>query len=230
MRCYPATVATILLLLSAGATADLHNPVCGETTRYSAPQRPYVAFRRLEAENAKSGRQGWLEARTTVGNDGHLVVEVLAEGGSEYIRNKVLRAALEAEQNLVAKRLPVQPPTPPDAYECADRQPDESGLLRVPLRPRRKGGESLVIGHMFLQPSTGDVVRVSGRLARNPSFWISQVDVEWLYARVHKDTVLPVSLSSIAKVKMFGLSTFRMTYDYLSVDGEPVSVGSRASR
>ena len=118
------------------------------------------------------------------GDDGHLAVEVLAEGGSDYIRNKVLKTALETEQNMIAKGLPVQPPTPPDAHVCADSLRDESGLIRVPLQPQRKGGDTAVIGHVFLQPSTGDVVRIAGRLAKNPSFWISQVDVEWLYARV----------------------------------------------
>jgi hypothetical protein len=101
----------------------------------------------------------------------------------------------------------------------------------VPLRPSRKGDdEQLVIGHMFLEPSTGDLVRVAGRLAKNPSFWISRVDVEWNYEKVLGDVVLPVSLHSTAKVKMFGSSTFRMTYDYLSVDGQAVPTGSRASR
>jgi len=228
MRCYPASVAAVLLMLGTGAAADSPSSACGETVGYSAPQ-PYVAVRRLEAENRKSGKQGWMEARTTLGNDGLLAVEVLAEGGSEYIRNKVLRAALEGERQLVARRLPVHPPTPPDAYESAEPVPDESGLLRVPLRPGRKESDGLVIGHMFLQPSTGDVVRVVGRLTKSPSFWISQVDVVWEYARVN-DTVLPVSFYSTAKVKMFGPSTFRMTYDYLSVDGEPILSGSRASR
>ena len=70
--------------------------------------------------------------------------------------------------------------------------------------PGPKGGDNLVIGNMFLQPSTGDVVRVAGRLAKSPSFWVSQVDVEWSYARVHNDIVLPVCLQSAAKVKIFG--------------------------
>jgi hypothetical protein len=39
-----------------------------------------------------------------------------------------------------------------------------------------------------------------------------------------------VSLYSNAKVKIFGPSTFRMTYDYVSVDGQPVAVATRASR
>ena len=223
-----AIAATFVVLAASRPAAEVGSPGCGETIGNSAPAR-YVAFRRLEAKNEKSGRYGWLEARTTLG-DGHLAVEVLAEGGSEYIRNKVLKAALEAEQTMIGKGLPVQPLTPPDAHVCADSIRDESGLIRVPLRPPRKGGDSAVIGHVFLQPSTGDVVRIAGRLAKNPSFWISQVDVEWLYARVDKDIVMPVALSSTAKVRMFGPSTFHMTYDYLSIDGEPVTTSARAAR
>jgi hypothetical protein len=47
---------------------------------------------------------------------------------------------------------------------------------------------------------------------------------------VHNDIVLPVYLQSTAKLKIFGLSTFRMTYDYLSVDGQPVASSTLASR
>ena len=89
MRSRAPLVATVILLLVSGVMATPHSPGCGETTAFAAPQRPYVAFRRLEAENQKSGRQGWLDVRTELGTDGLLTVEVLDEGGSDYIRNKV---------------------------------------------------------------------------------------------------------------------------------------------
>jgi len=223
--------ATAILLLTAlGAAASPRGTACAESAWYALPQRPYVAFRRLEAENAKSGKQAWMDVRTTVGSDGILVVEILAEGGSEQIRNRVFRAALARERTLLAKRSSGQVSAEAGTYECTEAEPDVSGLLRVPLRPGPKGGDNLVIGHMFLQPSTGDVVRVAGRLAKSPSFWVSQVDVDWSYARVHNGIVLPVCLQSAARVKIFGLSTFRMTYDYLSVDGQPVSSTALASR
>jgi hypothetical protein len=232
-----ATFVLLMLPLPCSAAADpLSSPgtaagrSCVEAIGYPVTQRPHVAFRRLEADNPKSGRQGWMEVRTTLGNDGLLTVEVLSEGGSDYIRSKVLRAALQREQDLIAKRVRERDSTAPDTAPCLEPQPDESGLLRVAIGNTGRKDDGIVIGHMFLQPATGDLVRVAGRLSKNPSFWISQVDVEWNYARIGKDNVLPVSLYSTAKVKMFGMSTFRMTYDYLSVDGQPVSNGSRASR
>ena len=230
-----ATFVFLMLPLAGSAAADpLSLPdgakSCVEAIGYPVTQRPHVAFRRLEAENPKSGRQGWLEVRTTLGNDGLLTIEVLSEGGSDYIRNKVLRAALQREQDLTAKRVKERESAAPDITPCVEPQRDESGLLRVAIGNTGRKDDGIVVGHMFLQPATGDLVRVAGRLSKSPSFWISQVDVEWNYARIGKDNVLPVSLYSTAKVKMFGMSTFRMTYDYLSVDGQPVSNGSRASR
>jgi hypothetical protein len=228
MKCY-SLIAAVLLVAASQSSAQPGRSTCIETPAYAAPPRPYVAMRRLEAENGKTGKEAWMDARTTLGTDGRLAVEILNEGGSEQIRNRVFRAALEREQDLVASRLTTPAPAALDTYECAEPELDVSGLIRVPLRPRRKD-VNLVFGDLFMQPSTGDVVRVAGRLSKSPSFWVSQVDVEWRYARVHNDIVLPVSLYSSAKVRIFGLSTFRMTYDYVSVDGQPVAVGTRASR
>ncbi len=229
MRRYLLPVVAMLLVWGAsGPAAEPRARTCVDSAAFALPQRPYVALRRLEAENERSGRQGWLEVKTTFSSEGSLVIEFLNEGGSEQIRNKVLRAALESEQELVAKRHSGSDSSQP-TYECAEPELDASGLMRVPLRPRRKD-VSLIFGSLFLQPATGDPVRMMGRLAKSPSFWVSQVDVDWQYERIHSDAVLPVSLHSTAKVKFFGPSTFSMTYDYVSVDGEPVASNMRASR
>jgi hypothetical protein len=224
-----AVVAAFVLFTASGVIADRGDVTCAESAWYALPRHPYVAFRRLEAENLKSGRNAWMDVRTALGSDGTLVIEILGEGGSEQIRNRVFRAALERERIQVAKRQSIGVAAETEAYECSQAEPDASGLLRIPLKPA-KGGDNLVIGHLFLQPSTRDVVRVAGRLAKSPSFWVSQVDVEWSYARVHNDIVLPVSMQSTAKVKIFGPSTFRMTYEYQSVDGQPVASATLASR
>ena len=122
-----------------------------------------------------------MEVRTAVGADGLLTIDVLGEGGSEQIRNRCSGRRSSASgvcsPNAVRRRNGDET----DNYECSTPVPDASGLLRIPSG-RTEGGENLVVGHMFLQPSTGDVVRVAGRLAKNPSFWVSHVDVEWSYA------------------------------------------------
>jgi hypothetical protein len=219
------------MLLASGASAApavAAASTCLEATPEMVPSIPYSAIRRLEAENKKTGRQGWMEVRTILDRDGRLTITVLSEGGSEQIRNRVLRAALRAEEEVLLRRRGTTPAAVDD-YECGEVQMERSGLLRLPLRPKEKS-RHLVIGDLFMQPATRDLVSVKGQLAKSPSFWISRVDVEWTYRRVHKQQVLPVSLQSTANVKMFGPSTFRMTYDYESVNGEPILRRTRASR
>ena len=125
---------------------------------------------------------------------------------------KIAAGVVDEQGTLVATSRRESPASDSEAIEATIAEPvlEPSGLMRVPLRPRRKD-VSLIDGSLFLQPSTGDPVRVLGRLAKSPSFWVSQVDVDWRYERIHQDAVLPVSLSSTARVKFFGPSTFTMT-------------------
>jgi hypothetical protein len=222
-----APVVALFLIMATSVSTDAAS-TCADEAPDLLPSIPYSAIRRLDAENRKTGRQGWMEARTTLDRDGVLTITVLSEGGSEQIRNKVLRAALQAEQEVLRKRRGTHG-AETESYECGEAQLERSGLLRMPLRPKEKS-RNLVVGDLFMQPSTRDVVSVKGQLAKSPSFWISRVEVEWTYRRVHKQLVLPVSLESTANVKMFGPSTFRMTYDYESVNGEPILRRTRASR
>jgi hypothetical protein len=194
-------------------------PHCG-TAASSPPLPPHVAVRRLEARTERGGRHGWMDVRTTVTVDGHFMYDVLQEGGSEQVRNKVLYPALKREQELVEKGSPVHMPALLVNYDCAEPQPDESGFVRVSIRPLEPS-RLLVNGTMLWEPQSGAVMRVAGRLSRSPSFWVSEVDMDWEYARI-AGMVLPTAVHARAKVKFVGPSTFDMTYRYISVDGQPV--------
>src|SRR5262245_20843665 len=58
----------------------------------------YTASRRLEASG--SGHRGWLDADTEFSAASGLVYRVTAEGGSGYIRSRVLRSLLDEEQRV----------------------------------------------------------------------------------------------------------------------------------
>ena len=145
---------------------------------------------------------------------------VKREGGSDQVRTKALYPALKREQELVEKGAAVYMPALLASYECAEPQPDEGGFVRIAIRPREPS-RHLVNGTLLWEPSSGAVVRVAGRLAKSPSFWVSDVEMDWEYARV-AGVVLPTAVHARAKVKFVGPSTFDMTYRYVSVDGQPV--------
>jgi hypothetical protein len=211
--------AAVIIGGIAPALAASSTPHCG-TAASSTPLRPHVAVRRLEARTERGGKHGWMDVRTTVTADGHFVYEVLQEGGSEQVRNKALYPALKREQELVEKGAAVHMPGLLADYDCAEPQPDQSGFVRVSIRPREPS-RLLVNGTMLWEPQSGEVRRVAGRLSRSPSFWVSDVDMDWEYARI-AGMVLPTAVHARAKVKFVGPSTFDMTYRYISVDGQPV--------
>ena len=181
----------------------------------------YRGSRRLEASG--SGQQGWLDAHTDFTRENGFRYEVTAEGGSGYIRSRVLRSLLEEERRLIARGGADEASVSPANYAFAQDGSDENGLVRVALRPLRKE-RSLIDGRMFITSENGELVRVEGRLARNPSFWITRVNIVRSYRRIN-NVLVPVSLESTAQLRLLGRSSLSMTYHYSEVDEQPVSEG-----
>src|SRR6185369_5205181 len=94
---------------------------------------------------------------------------------------------------------------------------DSDGLANVLLSPRRKE-LVLVSGMMALNATDGALVRLEGRLAKSPSFWVKSVDIVRSYQRID-GKVVPVSLETRAQLRFLGEATLRMTYVYSEIDG-----------
>lgn len=186
----------------------------------------YRAFRRLEGGLSSSTKQGWLEAWTEFVPGRGFRYEVVREGGHEYVRQKVLRNLLNSEQDLLARGKPLRALLVASNYAFEDGGITENGLQRIVLKAARKS-DGIVNGSLFLEPEAGSLVRIEGRLVKSPSFWIRDVDVTWNYATLG-DHELPVEMISSGRVRLFGRSTFKMLYDYVSIDGRPVSGGTKA--
>ena len=186
------------------------------------PQPPLTstAYRRLEAAAPRLKKSAWLDARVVIDPARGLVYEVLAEEGSGFIRNRVLRAALETESRAVT-RSPTLASITTDNYAITDAGPDHEGLVRLRIVPKRSD-QLLVDGFVIVAPETAEVVRIEGRMMKTPSFWITRVEVVRRYAVIDGFNV-PIELSSRAQMRFLGASTFRMQYRYDSIAGTPVS-------
>lgn len=187
----------------------------------------YRAYRRLEAGSPGKQKTGWLEAWTEFSPGRGLEIEIVREGGSEYVRNKILRGMLNSEQQLVANGKPLRASLDANNYAFADGGTTDEGLQRVVLKAARKS-EGIVNGSLFFEPQAGYVTRIEGRLVKSPSFWVHDVDVTWKFARVGGH-VLPIEVSSLGKVRMYGGSMFRMIYDYVTIDGRPAGARLNAA-
>jgi hypothetical protein len=186
-------------------------------SRADEPLTRYRALRRLEARNDRFKLHGWLEAWTELTPQGAFAYEIVREGGSEYIRNKVLRPVLENEEKLFATRDASRSAMTAANYDLRGTAAAEPGLVKLLVKPKRRE-ISLIDGAAVVTEDDADLVRVEGRLAKNPSFWTKRVDVVRRYERLSGVRV-PTRLDSVAQIRFAGTSTFSMTFEYEMVNG-----------
>lgn len=180
----------------------------------------YRALRRMHASTEKAKHEAWLEAWTEL-KDGRFSYQIVSERGSEAVRGKVLRAMLEREEELVNSGNMMKGDLTAANYEFSEPGRDADGTRVVQLKPKRND-PLLVEGRAVLNDG-GDLVRVEGRLSKNPSFWTSLVNIVRRYARVGGVRV-PVATETTAKVKFVGTSQLEVLYEYESVNGRAVAV------
>jgi hypothetical protein len=176
----------------------------------------YRALRHMEAKCEHFASAAWMDVWTEVDAGGSMVYRIAGEGGSDYIRSKVFRGVLDAEQKALSSGAPDRARITMDNYLFAHREGEE-GLASVGITPRRKD-MLLVDGSIFLRPGDGELVRIEGRLSKTPSFWVRRVDIVRHYRRFGGIS-MPVGVESIANLLVAGRSTFRMTYEYESIEG-----------
>jgi hypothetical protein len=208
---------------NAGAIVpDAADPSFRQFLAQGDTQPPYKAMRHLEAVNGS--RTGWIETVTEYSPESGFRYHITAEGGSGYIRSRVLRALLDGERDVIAHGEAARSGLSPSNYLFQANGIDTDGLANVLLTPRRKE-RVLVSGMMALKAADGTLVRLQGRLAKSPSFWVKNVDIVRTYERID-GTVVPVALDTTAQVRFLGEATLHMTYVYSEIDGRPLAVRS----
>jgi hypothetical protein len=192
----------------------------------SARPPAYRALRRLDARNDGLDKTAWMDVWTEADGEGGFKYTVAAEGGSGYIRSKVFRASLEKEREMNASVDPGRAALTTDNYVFEDQGTALDGLSALAVTPRRKD-VLLIDGSIFLNPSDGDLVRLEGRLAKAPSFWVQKVQIVRAYQRI-AGARMPVATEAVANIRLAGRASFRMTYEYETVNGR--AVGTPAPR
>lgn len=223
----------------AGAPAPALGPMRGSPAWDSAPasseyvavarfltdlEKPPVAYqarRRMEASSSRLNESAWMEAITSYSPSAGFSYQIVAQGGSERIGNRVLRKVLEAEkENSEAREWP-KSVLSRDNYDFNVNGRTAEGHIKVQLNPRRRDSR-LVDGVAVLAPRSGDLLKVEGRLSKSPSMWVRWAEVCRRYTMIG-GAAMPVSIESIADVRIAGVSKFAMSYEYNMVDGQALA-------
>lgn len=214
---------TAVAALAVTLRADVGAPAPPLLQRFLAVDDPapqqYRALRHLAAENSKFDLHAWMDVWTEADARGFRY-QIVSEGGSDYIRSHVFREALETERKLSAAGAPGGASLTPVNYIFEDRGASLDGLASLGVKPRRRD-VLLIDGAIFLRPGDAELVRVEGELAKPPSFWTRQVKIVRSFQRF-AGVRLPVSIDAAANIRFAGHSTFRMTYEYETVNAERV--------
>jgi hypothetical protein len=222
-----AFVTAGLIALSALATAEPAAPPATIEpvlhlflTRVDEPLVQYRGTRYLEGRNERMNLYGWMEVATELTADG-FHYRVVREGGSEMIRGRVFRSMLDNEEHVFATGDAERSSFTATNYELTPAATEEAGLVKLFARPRRRD-VTLIDGAVFVTDTDADLVRVEGRLAKNPSFWAKRVEVVKQYGRIGGLRV-PVRVDSTAQMRFAGTSTLTMTYEYEMINGITVT-------
>lgn len=215
-------VAGSAILPAREASPDFSNPVSRFFSRADQPLHQYRAYRRMHASSDSQKYEAWLEAWTEL-KDGRFTYQIVAEKGSEAVRGRVLRAMLAREQEMVNNGEGNRGELTAANYEFTEAGRDSEGSRVVHIKPKRN--DALLVDGRAVLNDGGDLLRVEGRLAKNPSFWTSLVNIVRRYARIGGVRV-PVATETTAKVKFVGASKLDVLYDYQSVNGQAVGAVS----
>ncbi len=188
------------------------------------PLVSYRALRKLSASNKRYNASGWLHVRTEFDAERGFQYEILAEGGSGTIRNRVLRKVLEREKRAREANETARAALTAENYQFGEAAAEEDGLMRIAIVPRRKE-ELLVNGSIVVTSPDAELVRIEGRLARNPSVWTRRIDIVRRYGIINGVRV-PIETLSTAQIMLVGTSTFVMCFDYEMVNGADVDARS----
>src|SRR6185369_14212745 len=111
-------------------------------------------------------------------------------------------------------------------YDFSAAGRSEDGSPVVQMKPKRS--DVLLVEGRAVLNEHGELMRVEGKLAKNPSFWTTLVNIVRRYARIGGVRV-PVATETTAKVKFVGAAQMQVVYDYESVNGRAVSLSERRS-
>ena len=187
--------------------------VVAQTTRTGLAVR---SIREMNAGTASGKHKGWMRVATTLTPAGAFSWSVIEEGGSSRTREKVLRAVLETEAESCRGGDRDSAALTPANYTFTPLSEARGGEVQIRLEPRRQ--DPKLIDGVLTVSADGYPVRLEGKLAKSPSFWVKSVHVVKHYGRF-AGVALPTVVQSTADLKLFGTSTFTMRYSYQEVNG-----------
>jgi hypothetical protein len=235
----------ILVLTIAMATGDspaavpavdevVARMIAHDTVR-QATLHGYTAVRRYVLENRSHHKRAEMLVRMTCMGDGSKQFDVVCVNGWGGARRYVFPRLLEAEIDAARPGFRERSRITPENYmfamvgkECVRGRP----TFVIAIEPKSEN-KYLTRGRIWVDADEYAIIRVEGKPARNPSFWVKSVHFVRDYDKSGAFW-FPVSDYSATDVRIFGLTEMTIEYlDYMPNDSPLApheNAGLRSSR
>jgi MucB/RseB N-terminal domain len=193
----------------------------------------FTAVRRYVLENQRYHKRAEMLVRVTCLQDGSKQFETLSEAGWGGARKHVFPRLLEAETEASrpgsrerSRIIPENYTFKMDGAEYVDGRP----AYVMTIAPRTPN-KYLMKGRVWIDAEEYAILRIEGKPAKNPSFWIKSVHFVHNYEK-RGSFWFPVSDRSVTDARIFGSTEVTIEYfDYapntpsLSATSEPARTG-----
>lgn len=176
----------------------------------------YSGIRHYRFENKKYNKQAEITVRMSCGSDGLKTFEVVGESGSAFVRHRILRKMIEAEEESSHKAEHQDTRIIPENYDfrlVGIDVSDGRNNYVLEIEPKKPTKYS-IRGRIWVDAEDFVIARIEGAPAKNPSFWIRSVQIEQRYQRAGQFW-LPALNHSVAQARIFGSTEVVIEYsDY----------------
>ncbi|MBI3951695.1 MAG: hypothetical protein HY314_14695 [Acidobacteria bacterium] len=142
---------------------------------------------------------------------------IVSEKGSGFVRKRVFKQVLESEVETAAGRSRHDSSITPANYSfelLGEEDVDDYHCFVVRAIPKRKD-KYLFDGKIWIEANEFAIVKIAGRPAKNPSFWIKRVEFVRRYQKIG-EFWLSLKDESITQVRIFGKNI--LTIDYANYE------------
>jgi outer membrane lipoprotein-sorting protein len=173
----------------------------------------YTGMRRYRFENKRFNKRAEMTVRVTCDRTGTKKLEVIAESGSGFVRNHIIRKMIDAEREASHKGEHEHTRIIPANYDFRlvdTDMPDGRGSYVLEISPKTNN-KFLIRGRIWVDAEDFAIVLFEVSPAKNPSFWIRSVQVVHRYERTGQFW-LPAMNQSHGKARIFGPTDVSIEY------------------
>ena len=189
------------------------------STRQAEELAGYSAATVIRAELPRSSQHGELALERRYSVPRTLTFKALHYIGDGFVKTNVIGRLLQSEVDHVQKDDPAVTAIRPENYKFSHKHTTEIAGRTVhvyQVKPRKKR-PGLFKGRIYLDASTGSLVRAEGRVVKSPSILVNKIDFVQEFTDINGYT-LPKHIHSEAKAALVG----RTIVDIVNSDCQPV--------